>query len=111
MVLLAPNTQLGFNFDQLTSSKNNGKENVELGTAILQYRFHLERQNDFEVRMKKTQKILESPVAGIYIVDRAEPSYKKVFPSLTTNVIISVLAGFILTAIWLVFKGRTKSLD
>lgn len=111
LVLLAPNTQLSFNFDQLTNVKNNGKENLELGAIILQYRYHLERHNDFEVRLQKTKKILESPVAGIYVVDKAEPSYKKVYPSFTLNIIASSFIGILITALVIAFRNKKETLE
>jgi len=101
LVLLAPNTQLSFNFEQVSNIKNNGKENLELGPAILQYRHHLEKYNDFEGRLKKTRKMLESPISEIYVVDRAEPSYRKVSPSFTINTLAAAFVGFLITALFL----------
>ncbi len=108
LVLLAPNTQLSFNFEQVSNIKNNGKENLELGACILQYRYHLEKNNDFEVKLKKIKNILDNPVPGIYIIDRGEPSYKKVFPSYTVNILGAILVGDLLTIIFIAFRKRRQ---
>ncbi|HQQ94110.1 MAG TPA: Wzz/FepE/Etk N-terminal domain-containing protein [Bacteroidia bacterium] len=105
LVLLAPSAQLNFNLSQMGAKPGEGGADPAIGADILKYRFHLDRQNDFEVRLKRTGKMLEFPVARIHVLDSAEPDYKKTYPLITLNVLVSTVFGFLLTCLYFLFKS------
>jgi len=105
LVLLAPNAQL--NFDFLSKAKAGGPENINIGVNILRYRHQFDRQNDYEGRLLRIKKVLDDPVPGIYVVDKAEPIYRKVSPSFTINALAAAFATLLLTVFVLVLKRQS----
>ncbi|MCU0359183.1 MAG: Wzz/FepE/Etk N-terminal domain-containing protein [Bacteroidia bacterium] len=107
LLLLAPNAQLNFNLQQI-SNKNSANTDLSLlGAEILKYRFHLERQNEFEKNSKHIAKMLEYPISRIHVLDSAEPNYRKAYPMVTVNVIVSFVLGFLFTSIYFIIKPKT----
>ncbi len=106
LLLLAPNAQLNFNLHEMTGKKTEAGVSSLLGTEILKYRFHFDRQNDYETRSKRIGKMLEYPVSQIHILDSAEPNYRKTYPMVTLNVLISFVLGFLFTSIYFIIKPR-----
>lgn len=106
LVLLAPNAQLNFTAEQLLSKQSNVSENLNLGSDILNYRHHLEILNSLDAKSKKLGNIIANPIAQVSVINHAETSYKKVFPSYTINAIIMMLLGFVATALVLVYKNN-----
>ncbi len=72
----------------------------------MKYRYHLDRQNDFEIRMKRIGKTLDYPIAKIHILDAAEPNYKKTYPLVTLNVLVSALLGFLFTSLYFIVQAK-----
>lgn len=106
LLLLAPNAQLNFNLQQMTGKKSETSGVSLLGAEILKYRFHFDRQNEYEMRAKRIGKMLEYPVSQIHILDSAEPNYRKAYPMVTLNVIISFALGFLFTSFYFIIKPR-----
>lgn len=107
LMLLAPNAQLDFDIGEMSKSGNRDSSQSLLGSEILKYRFHFDRQNEFEMKMKRIEKMLEYPIAQIHVLDYAEPVYRKSFPMVTLNVMVSTLLGFVLTCLYLILKPRS----
>lgn len=108
LILLAPNAQLNFDLAQLAKGKNEGVENLNIGADILKYRYHLDRQNDVEVRMKRIGKTLDNPIAKIHILDAAEPNYKKTYPLVTLNVLVSAILGFLFASLYFIVQSKSN---
>jgi capsular polysaccharide biosynthesis protein len=106
LLLLAPNAQLNFNLQQTTGKKSEASDVSLLGAEILKYRFHFDRQNEYEMRLKRIGKMLEYPVSRIHILDSAEPNYRKTYPMVTLNVMVSFVLGFFFTSIYYIIKPR-----
>lgn len=107
LMLLAPNAQLDFNIGEMSRTGNRDSSESLLGSEILKYRFHFDRQNEFEMKKKRIEKMLEYPIAQIHVLDYAEPVYRKSFPMVTLNVLVSTLLGFVLTCLYLILKPRS----
>jgi hypothetical protein len=105
-LLLAPNAQLNFNLQEMTGKKSEASAVSLLGAEILKYRFHFDRQNEYEMRAKRIGKMLEYPVSQIHILDSAEPNYRKTYPMVTLNVMVSFVLGFLFTSIYFIIKPR-----
>ena len=104
LVLLAPSAHL--NFDYVSKINSEQSENISLGENILKYRHQLDRQNDFEGKFIRVKKMMEDPVPGIYILDKAIASYKKVSPSFTINALVSAFLALLITTIVLILKKK-----
>lgn len=107
LMLLAPSAQLDFNIGEMSKAGNRDTSQSLLGAEILKYRFHFDRQNEFEMKMKRIEKMLEYPIAQIHVLDYAEPVYRKSFPMVSLNVLVSTLLGFVLTCLYLILKPRS----
>lgn len=106
LLLLAPNAQLNFDLRQMTGKKSEAGLSSLLGAEILKYRFHFDRQNEYEMRAKRIGKMLEYPISQIHILDSAEPNYRKTYPMVTLNVVISFALGFLFTSFYFIIKPR-----
>jgi len=106
LLLLAPNAQLNFNLQEMTGKKSETAAVSLLGAEILKYRFHFDRQNEYEMRAKRIGKMLEYPVSQIHILDSAEPNYRKTYPMVTLNVMLSFVLGFLLTSVYFIIKPK-----
>ncbi len=104
LVLLAPSAHL--NFDYVSKVNSELPENVNLGENVLKYRHQLDRQNDFEGKFIRVKKMMEDPVPGIYVLDKAIPSFKKVSPSFTINALVSAFITLLITTIVLILKKK-----
>lgn len=106
LMLLAPNAQLDFNISEMSKGRSQDSTSSLLGSEILRYRFHFDRQNDFEMKVKRIGKMLEYPIAQIHVLDFAEPNYRKTFPMVSLNVLVSALLGFLFTSVYLLIKPQ-----
>ncbi len=106
LILLAPNAQLNFDLQQINSKRAESSDVSLLGAEILKYRFHFDRQNEYEMRLKRIGKMLEYPVSQIHILDSAEPNYRKTYPMVTLNVVVSFVLGFLFTSIYYIIKPK-----
>jgi uncharacterized protein involved in exopolysaccharide biosynthesis len=88
LLVLASNTQLNLND---LSFKQNKLENINIGVNIINYRHQLDCQVDVENKLRKIKKTLDNPIPKLYVIDTAQPYYKKVFPSYSANVITAIL--------------------
>ena len=55
--------------------------------------------------MRRIGKMLEYPVSKVHVLDYAEPNYRKAFPLVTLNVLVSALIGFLFTTAYLLLKS------
>lgn len=68
----------------------------ELEKAIVDYRFAYDRYITHRSEFEKVQEDYNKPMPGIYSIDKAQPSYKKVSPSTSINIILGALVLFVL---------------
>ena len=106
LILLAPNAQLNFNLEQLSKGSKSDTSNLSIGANILAYRYHTDRRNTFEVNYKRIKKMLEYPIAQIHVLDKAEPNYRKAYPLVSINVLVSALLGFLFTSLYYIIKPK-----
>jgi uncharacterized protein involved in exopolysaccharide biosynthesis len=103
LALLAPNAQLNLNFDKISGIKS-GADNISFAVHLIDYKHQLDRLNESESRLYKTRKMLNSPIPSVYIIDRAEASHKKVFPSFLINILVIGGITFLFTTLILSLK-------
>jgi uncharacterized protein involved in exopolysaccharide biosynthesis len=103
LALLAPNAQLNLNLDKITGSSSNGN-NINFAVNLIDYKHQLDRLHESEGRLYKTRKMLNSPIPSVYIIDRAEPSHKKVSPSFLINIVVIGGITFLFTTLLLSLK-------
>ncbi len=103
LLVLATNAQL--NFNELTI-KQASIENSNVGVNIINYRSQLERQREMEAKLFKLKKANDTPIPKVFVIDNGVPSYKKVFPSFTTNALIASIIALITTLFFLITKSK-----
>jgi capsular polysaccharide biosynthesis protein len=60
-------------------------EDILLGQLMNQYIYEQNRTNEIYTKYEKARTQLNRPIPGIYVIDKAAPSYKKTSPSFTGN--------------------------
>lgn len=84
-------------------------------TTLLETKINLYLQEqaalgDIRNKFEKARMQLERPLPSIYIIDKAIPSYKKVFPSFTINVLLVSFCTLIITLIVLSLRERIEEI-
>jgi capsular polysaccharide biosynthesis protein len=109
LALLAPNAQLNLNIEQIINSSGQRSENLNFGVNIINYKHQLDRVHESESRFYKTKKMLDAPISAVYLVDKAEPSFKKVSPSFTINALIAGGLAFLFSVLILSFTAKKEN--
>lgn len=94
LVLLASNAQISVDLAKLTSHENSNS-NLTIGSDIIAFKNMLDRMHESEGKLIRLKKILSTPTPKLFVIDHAEPRYKKVWPLYSTNVI----AGFVIGSV------------
>jgi len=90
LLLLASNAQISIDMDKLNSLSSNN-DNVAIGSDIIVFKNMRDRLNESDIRLTRVKKALTNPIPKLYIIDKAEPRFKKVYPSGLLNSIIGAL--------------------
>lgn len=75
---------------------------------VMDYVFSLKRLERLQQHLVRLDELLTQPVPGVYVVDRARPSYERTGPSLILNALAGVLGAFIIMVIMLMIQERFK---
>ena len=78
--------------------------------AINRYYYEQTRLNEIGAKYEKALAASERPISEVYILDRARPSYKKVYPSFTMNMVTAGFAAFVLTWLILFMSRKIKAI-
>jgi hypothetical protein len=73
---------------------------------VMDYVFALERLERLQQHLVRLDELLKQPVPGVFVVDRARPSYERTDPSLILNVLVGIGGAFILALIILLMRER-----
>jgi uncharacterized protein involved in exopolysaccharide biosynthesis len=103
--IVMPNSQYVI---QAKSNPGNAQSSTELERVTNLYIFEQFRLNEIAARYEKSKNQYERPVTLIFIVDRAKPSYKKVFPSYTVNLSLAGVLSFAFSIFFLMLSDRMK---
>jgi capsular polysaccharide biosynthesis protein len=104
MALLASNAQISLDLEKLSSGSRD--VNFEIGAGIIAFKTLRDRLNEFESRLIRVDKALSNPIPKLYVIDKAEARYKKVFPSKFLLSLTGLIAGVVITAI-VIFARKT----
>jgi len=92
-----------FTFSNIEKLKTN---NTALEEKINRYFFEETLMNDLKMRFEKASNNLFRPLPAIYVINRAAPSYKSVYPSCIINILISAFGTFIFSLMVVYIKDR-----
>lgn len=82
LLILASNSQVSIDIEKFNSVKTDDS-NLALGSEMIAFKSIRDRFNDADVRLVKINKVLTNPTPKLYIIDKAEPCFRKNFPSIT----------------------------
>jgi uncharacterized protein involved in exopolysaccharide biosynthesis len=106
LLILASNAQLSIDMDKLTSKTN--VTALDIGNDIIIYRNMLERLKESEGKLLRLKKILETPVPKMFVIDHAEPRFKKVWPSFFVNAAIGSLVALAILLAILIIRNNSE---
>jgi len=81
------------------SSSGNSTEQAKLGAELIELKGMYEVLKEYRLRYVKVKKTYDNPIPKIYVINYAEPNYKKASPSGLTN---SLVGAFLLLFVALV---------
>ncbi|MCE3229377.1 MAG: hypothetical protein K0S32_3928 [Bacteroidetes bacterium] len=88
LIILASNAQISIDMDKLSTSRGDAS-GLSIGSDIISFKNVTERLKESEGKLLRLKKILNTPVPKLFVIDHAEPRFKKAFPSY----LIFTLAG------------------
>lgn len=111
LIILVSNSQISIDLDKLVS-KTNGKIESSIGNDIIEFKNRLGRLYESEGKLIRLKKILDTPTPKLFVIDYAEPRYKKVFPMYSLTAAIGFIIGVVVIGTILILKNlgeQTKS--
>jgi uncharacterized protein involved in exopolysaccharide biosynthesis len=81
-------------------------DSEEMEDLIITYSFELTKLNDLKIDFHKAQRLMKKPLSKVFVVSRAEPSFKKISPSLRTNAIIGFFSSLLFIILFVVLRDR-----
>lgn len=72
----------------------------------MNYVLALERMEHLQRQLARLEEFLQQPMPGVYVVDRAEPTYDPVSPSLFRNLVILLIGGMFIAVVLLMIRER-----
>lgn len=106
LVILASNSQISIDLDKLVAKTNGNVPNI--GDDIIAFKNKLGRLYDSEGRLIRLRKILDTPTPKLFVIDYAQPRYKKVYPLRSLNALIGFVFGSLLMTIILIVKNLAE---
>lgn len=105
LLLLASNAQIAIDLDKTSGNKAQG---IEVASALLAFKTMKERLNESELRLVKTSKALKNPIPELYVIDKAEPRYKKIFPSYSLFALTGGIFSLCVASVVLLLKQHIE---
>lgn len=102
----------GLNLDKRALFDGSGDRELQPSDELLVSEY-LGAQHELQESRKKLERLeamMERPVPGIYVVDRAGPSYEKVLPSYKRNVAIAGLATLVFSIVVVLLVARLREI-
>lgn len=89
-----------------------GRNNVKPADELLATNYLGSQQQLQEIRKKMDalESLMKQPVPGVYVVDRAHPSYESVTPSVKKNLVIAGGGAFFLSMLILLLVHRLRDI-
>ena len=106
-VLTTMNNQVVLKSNSTTSSS--AQTNLE--RLLNNYMFEQSRLNDLAERYRKAKTQYERPATHAFVLQNAQPSFRKISPNYLANILISALCAFIFLTGFLLLNDKLKSLD
>jgi len=91
---------------QTSGTTGKSGSNTELERTLNQYLFEQSQLNDIAARYEKAKNSNDRPITQSYVVNRAQPSFKKVSPSFMINLSITGLATLVFSIIILLIGDK-----
>lgn len=86
--------------------KNDFIQNETMAKLIDEYKYFKDKYYELRSQVDYTKKLMDRPFLKNYVIEHAKPSYKKVSPSLLTNLIIGFSISSIIAFSWLAFVNK-----
>ncbi|HQQ93360.1 MAG TPA: Wzz/FepE/Etk N-terminal domain-containing protein [Bacteroidia bacterium] len=103
LLMMLPDAQIAVDFEKLSAS-GISSSNMSLGPEIMAFKEIYELTREFKTRYIKIKKSFDNPIPKLYVINYAEPNYKKVFPSYSLNALLGALSGLFLAFLFALFK-------
>lgn len=81
-------------------------DSEEMEDLVQAYSFELSKLNDLKIDYHKAQRLMKKPLSKVFVVSRAQPSYKKISPSLRINAMIGFFSSLLFIILFVVIKDR-----
>jgi hypothetical protein len=105
LLMILPDAQIAVDFDKLSSTVLTGTDNT-LGPKIIAFKELYGLMKEYKTRYIKIKKSYDNPIPKLFVINYAEPNYKKVFPSLGLNLLIAVCLSLTLAFVVLIIRQK-----
>jgi capsular polysaccharide biosynthesis protein len=108
LLMLMSDAQISIDIDKLnaisTASAHGG-----IGPEIIAFKSKYEVLKDSKSRMVRIRKSFTNPIPKIYVINYAEPQYKKISPSFTINMAIGAIFSLCMATIILLVRENSAN--
>ena len=108
LLMLASDAALSIDIDKLSAMKTSAS-GATLGAEIITFKSMVDLLKEYKTRFIKVKRAFENPIPKLYVINYAEPNFKRVYPSFLKNGALGVLFSLFITSILLFLKQQRAS--
>lgn len=108
LLMLASDAQLSIDIDQLNAIKTS-TSGANIGSDIIAFKSAYDIFKEYKSRFIKVRKTFTNPIPKLYVINYAEPNYKKVSPSFVINIAFGILFSLFIAVVVLLIKHNSES--
>jgi len=106
LLMLMSDAQISIDIDKLNSVNVTSHENI--GAQIIAFKGLYDLYREAKGRWVKTKKTVTNPIPKIYVINYAEPHYRKISPSFTVNVCVGAIFSLCIATIILLVRKSSE---
>jgi uncharacterized protein involved in exopolysaccharide biosynthesis len=107
LLMLMSDAQISVDIDKINNLPSSSSQ-PSIGSEIISFKSMYEVMKEAKSRLVRIKKTYVNPIPKIYVVNYAEPYYKKVSPSFLVNMIIGFIFSFCVTGIILLVRQHSE---
>lgn len=108
LLILMSDAQISFDLDKLNALGATAA-NSTLGPDIIAFKSTYEVFKEYKARFIKVRKTYNNPIPKLYVINYAEPVYKKTSPSFTINTAVGILFALTISIMVLLIKHSREA--
>lgn len=107
LLMLTSDAQISVDIDKLSAVRP-GSTNADLGARLIAFKSMYDILKEYKTRFIKIKKSYANPIPKLYVINYAEPNFKKVSPSFLVNTAVGVIFSLFIAVIVLLIRNNLE---